>query len=157
MSADIEDVLDEARAGKTVHPLYLLWGEEYLVRRGADDLVKALLPDASAGVNFAGLGAVVGGGQGGAGSRPGIPRAEEGPRQRAGQGARGVDGGQAQGGRAAAARPGGAGGVGRGQVGSGCSGGSVGGGVEGRAERRAGGGGPALPQGSGRFLPRGAH
>jgi DNA polymerase-3 subunit delta len=53
MSADIEDVLDEARAGKVVHPLYLLWGEEYLVRKGADELVKALLPDASAGLNFA--------------------------------------------------------------------------------------------------------
>ncbi|MFL5351557.1 MAG: DNA polymerase III subunit delta, partial [Archangium sp.] len=52
MSADIEDVLDEVKAGK-VHPLYLLWGEEYLVRRGADELVKALLPDASAGLNFA--------------------------------------------------------------------------------------------------------
>ncbi|WPB80901.1 DNA polymerase III subunit delta [Archangium violaceum] len=52
MSADIEDVLDEAKAGK-VAPLYLLWGEEYLVRRGADDLVKVLLPDASAGLNFA--------------------------------------------------------------------------------------------------------
>ena len=52
MSADIEDVLDEAKTGKVL-PLYLLWGEEYLVRRGAEDLVKVLLPDASAGLNFA--------------------------------------------------------------------------------------------------------
>jgi len=52
MSADLEDVLAEAKAG-TVEPLYLLWGEEYLVRRGADELVKVLLPDASAGLNFA--------------------------------------------------------------------------------------------------------
>ncbi len=52
MSADIEDVVADAKAGK-VHPLYLLWGEEYLVRRGADELVKVLLPDASAGLNFA--------------------------------------------------------------------------------------------------------
>jgi DNA polymerase-3 subunit delta len=52
MSADIDDVLDEAKAGKVL-PLYLLWGEEYLVRRGADELVKVLLPDASAGLNFA--------------------------------------------------------------------------------------------------------
>jgi DNA polymerase-3 subunit delta len=52
MSADLEDVLAEAKAGK-VEPLYLLWGEEYLVRRGADELVKLLLPDASAGLNFA--------------------------------------------------------------------------------------------------------
>ena len=51
-AADIEDVLDEAKAGK-VQPLYLLWGEEYLVRRGAEELVKVLLPDASAGLNFA--------------------------------------------------------------------------------------------------------
>ena len=63
-------VLDEARAGKVVHPLYLLWGEEYLVRKGADELVKALLPDASAGLNFAVLDAgspreVAGGGVGG--------------------------------------------------------------------------------------------
>ena len=52
MSADIEDVLKEVKAGK-VSPLYLLWGEEYLVRKGADELVKALVPDASMGLNFA--------------------------------------------------------------------------------------------------------
>jgi DNA polymerase III subunit delta len=52
MSVNLEDVVAEAKAGR-VQPLYLLWGEEYLVRRGADELVKALLPDASAGLNFA--------------------------------------------------------------------------------------------------------
>jgi DNA polymerase-3 subunit delta len=52
VSAELEDVLAEVKAGK-VAPLYLLWGEEYLVRKGADELVKALVPDASMGLNFA--------------------------------------------------------------------------------------------------------
>ncbi len=52
MSADMDEVLAEVKAGK-VAPLYLLWGEEYLVRKGADELVKALVPDASMGLNFA--------------------------------------------------------------------------------------------------------
>ncbi|WP_224245052.1 DNA polymerase III subunit delta [Hyalangium gracile] len=52
MSAEMDDVLAEVKAGK-VAPLYLLWGEEFLVRKGADELVKALVPDASMGLNFA--------------------------------------------------------------------------------------------------------
>jgi DNA polymerase-3 subunit delta len=48
----MDEVLAEVKAGK-VAPLYLLWGEEYLVRKGADELVKALVPDASMGLNFA--------------------------------------------------------------------------------------------------------
>jgi hypothetical protein len=34
-------------------PLYLFWGEEFLVRREADALARALVPDAAAGLNFA--------------------------------------------------------------------------------------------------------
>ena len=41
MSAEIEDLLKEAEGGVTA-PLYLLWGEEFLVRKGADELVKKL-------------------------------------------------------------------------------------------------------------------
>lgn len=52
MSEEMDDVLGEVKAGK-VAPLYLLWGEEFLVRKGADELVKALVPDASMGLNFA--------------------------------------------------------------------------------------------------------
>ena len=33
MSAELDDVLAEVKAGK-VAPLYLLWGEEFLVRKG---------------------------------------------------------------------------------------------------------------------------
>lgn len=52
MSEEMDDVLAEVKAGK-VAPLYLLWGEEFLVRKGADELVKALVPDASMGLNYA--------------------------------------------------------------------------------------------------------
>ncbi|MCP3161445.1 DNA polymerase III subunit delta [Myxococcus qinghaiensis] len=52
MSKDLlEDVLAGVKAGK-VSPLYLLWGEEYLVRKGADELVKLLVPDAAVGLNL---------------------------------------------------------------------------------------------------------
>lgn len=51
MSDELEDVLEEAQKG-TVAPLYLLLGDEFLVRRGADELVKRLLPDASVGLNL---------------------------------------------------------------------------------------------------------
>ena len=52
MSEALDGVLAEVKAGK-VRPLYLFWGEEFLVRRGAEELVKALVPDAAAGLNFA--------------------------------------------------------------------------------------------------------
>jgi DNA polymerase III subunit delta len=39
--------------GEKVLPLYLFWGEEFLVRRDADALARALVPDAAAGLNFA--------------------------------------------------------------------------------------------------------
>lgn len=51
MSGEMEAVLEDAKAGDS-SPLYLLWGEEFLVRKGADDLVKVLLPDASVGLNL---------------------------------------------------------------------------------------------------------
>lgn len=54
MSSELEDVLQEVAAGK-VAPLYLIWGEEYLARKSADELVRALLPDASMGLNFSTL------------------------------------------------------------------------------------------------------
>jgi DNA polymerase-3 subunit delta len=52
VSDALDDVLEEAQAGKGV-ALYLLVGEEFLVRKAADDLVKRLLPDASVGLNLA--------------------------------------------------------------------------------------------------------
>ncbi|MGO9832022.1 MAG: DNA polymerase III subunit delta, partial [Myxococcaceae bacterium] len=48
---DVTPWLAEIRAG-TVRPLYLAWGEEYLVRREADALVEALVPGALAGLNL---------------------------------------------------------------------------------------------------------
>ena len=45
--SDVAPLLAEIRAG-TVRPLYLAWGEEYLVRREADALVEALVPGALA-------------------------------------------------------------------------------------------------------------
>ncbi|WP_342381226.1 DNA polymerase III subunit delta [Myxococcus stipitatus] len=51
MSSELDDVLAGVKAGK-VAPLYLLWGEEFLVRKGADELVKALVPDAAVGLNL---------------------------------------------------------------------------------------------------------
>ncbi|WP_225412908.1 DNA polymerase III subunit delta [Stigmatella hybrida] len=52
MSSELDEVLAQVKAGK-VAPLYLLWGEEFLVRKGADELVKALVPDAAMGLNHA--------------------------------------------------------------------------------------------------------
>ncbi len=50
MSATMEEVLADLERHPAA-PLYLLLGDEFLVRKGADDLVKRLLPDASAGLN----------------------------------------------------------------------------------------------------------
>ncbi len=52
MSDELDDVLQEAEGGKGA-ALYLLAGEEFLVRKGADDLVKRLVPDGSVGLNLA--------------------------------------------------------------------------------------------------------
>ena len=51
MSADVAELQAEIRAG-TVRPLYLAWGEEYLVRREADALVEALVPGSLASLNL---------------------------------------------------------------------------------------------------------
>ena len=51
MSEGLHEVMAELER-KPAAPVYLLWGEEFLVRKGADELVKRLLPDASAGLNF---------------------------------------------------------------------------------------------------------
>ncbi len=51
MSLEMEDLLAELDKGDPA-PLYLLVGEEFLVRKGADDLVKKILPDASVGLNL---------------------------------------------------------------------------------------------------------
>jgi DNA polymerase III subunit delta len=48
---EMDDVLTELDGGQPA-PLYLLVGEEFLVRKGADDLVRALLPDAAVGLNL---------------------------------------------------------------------------------------------------------
>ena len=40
-------------AANDLRPVYLVIGEEFLARKSADELVRALVPDASAGLNFA--------------------------------------------------------------------------------------------------------
>lgn len=52
MSEELEDVVAEIDRGK-VAPIYLAVGDEFLARKVADELVKKLVPDASAGLNFA--------------------------------------------------------------------------------------------------------
>ena len=49
--SDLEPLLAEIRAGQ-VRPVYLAWGEEYLVRREADVLVEALVPGTLASLNL---------------------------------------------------------------------------------------------------------
>ena len=51
MSDPLAPLLAEVKAGK-VRPVYLCWGEEYLVRRDAEALAQALVPDAAAGLNY---------------------------------------------------------------------------------------------------------
>lgn len=46
MSDELKSVLEELKAGKRL-PLYLLWGEEFLVRQGAEELLQRLLPGPS--------------------------------------------------------------------------------------------------------------
>lgn len=50
----MSDTMDEVMAElerRPAAPVYLFVGDEFLVRKGADELVKRLLPDASAGLN----------------------------------------------------------------------------------------------------------
>jgi DNA polymerase III subunit delta len=51
VSDPLAPLLAEIQGGR-VRPLYLCWGEEYLVRRDADALAAALVPDSEAGLNF---------------------------------------------------------------------------------------------------------
>jgi DNA polymerase-3 subunit delta len=52
--SDLAALLGEIAQGK-VRPLYLVWGEEFLVRREADALVEAVVPGAVAGLNLVAL------------------------------------------------------------------------------------------------------
>lgn len=52
MSHELDEVLEEAGRGEAA-PLYLLWGEEFLIRKGAEELIARLLPDPSPGLNYA--------------------------------------------------------------------------------------------------------
>src|SRR5204863_1494599 len=51
VSDALEDALQAVEAGDE-SPAYLLWGEEYLVRKGAEALVDKLVPNAAAGLNL---------------------------------------------------------------------------------------------------------
>lgn len=51
MASELEDILAEIDAG-TVAPAYLVVGDEFLVRKASDELVKRLVPDAAMGLNF---------------------------------------------------------------------------------------------------------
>jgi DNA polymerase-3 subunit delta len=51
MRIEPEDALEEVREGKEA-AFYLVWGEEYLARKAADELVKALLPPDLMSLNY---------------------------------------------------------------------------------------------------------
>ncbi len=51
VSDELEDALQEVDAGGLA-PVYLLWGEEFLVRKAADQLVDKLVPGAAVGLNL---------------------------------------------------------------------------------------------------------
>jgi DNA polymerase-3 subunit delta len=51
VSDELEDAF-QAIDADDASPVYLLWGEEYLVRKGAEALVDKLVPDAAAGLNL---------------------------------------------------------------------------------------------------------
>src|SRR5216684_671304 len=51
MSVELEEALEELREGEEA-PFYLVWGEEYLARKAADELVKALLPPELMSLNY---------------------------------------------------------------------------------------------------------
>jgi DNA polymerase-3 subunit delta len=51
MSDELQDALDDLDAGGEA-PVYLLWGEEFLVRKGAEQLLKKLVPGGSADLNL---------------------------------------------------------------------------------------------------------
>ncbi len=51
MTSALDEVLSEVEDG-IVSPLYLLWGEEFLVRKGADELIRRLLPPNAFGLSY---------------------------------------------------------------------------------------------------------
>lgn len=51
MSDELDDALQDLDAGGG-SPVYLLWGEEFLVRKAADTLIDKLVPGAAAGLNL---------------------------------------------------------------------------------------------------------
>jgi len=51
VSDELEDALQDIDAGGG-SPVYLLWGEEFLVRKAAEALIDKLVPGASAGLNL---------------------------------------------------------------------------------------------------------
>ncbi len=51
MSDELADVLEEIEHG-SVLPVYLLWGEEFLARKGADELVHRLLPKSAFALSY---------------------------------------------------------------------------------------------------------
>lgn len=51
MSHELEEVLGEIDEGCVASP-YLLWGEEFLVRKGAEELVARFLPEGAQALNF---------------------------------------------------------------------------------------------------------
>jgi len=57
MSIELEEALEELRAGDEAS-FYLIWGEEYLARKAAEELVKALIPPELTSLNYSVLDAV---------------------------------------------------------------------------------------------------
>lgn len=51
MSDALEDALQDLAAGGE-SPIYLVWGEEFLVRKSAEQLIEQLVPGASVGLNL---------------------------------------------------------------------------------------------------------
>jgi DNA polymerase-3 subunit delta len=51
MSSELSEVLDKLAKGKLA-PIYLLRGDEFLIRKDAEALVKAVVPDLAVGLNF---------------------------------------------------------------------------------------------------------
>lgn len=47
----LDDILADVAKGELT-PVYVLWGEEFLIRKDAEALVKALVPEAAAGLNY---------------------------------------------------------------------------------------------------------
>ncbi|MFZ5469758.1 MAG: DNA polymerase III subunit delta [Myxococcota bacterium] len=54
MSDDLEEILSEIEAGGVL-PLYLVWGEEFLARKGAEALIERLVPEPAMGLNCVAL------------------------------------------------------------------------------------------------------